>query len=367
MTRVAQLGFAWVTLVLFLLFGKTWLGEPISTFTAAFLFLWLFGAMIWAAFGAIDVADTLAEMLGEPLGSIVLTLTIICFEGMLVAVAMLTSDAGATMGRDTLFGANMIMINFAGGLALFLGGLRHREQMHNFQGASAFLAVVTVQSVLGFILPNYTNAIPHGSLTSLQAAGLILVTLVMYFTLLAVQIGRHKHFFDEPKTSGIAETASGEPALKPDMAVIGKLTLILIASIVPILLMGSYLTTLLDYGSEKLGTPPALGGIILALIVISPKLISAVKAGYENQPQRSVNLALGSCAPAMGVIFPIILGVGVVTGKTVIMGAEPADVILLALTLVLSALTFTGTHTTLLEGIAHLAVFFMYIILMFSP
>ena len=131
--------------------------------------------------------------------------------------------------------------------------------------------------------------------------------------------------------------------------------------------MGKYLTTLLDFASDRLGTPPALGGVILALIVVSPKMISAMKAGIANQPQRAVNLALGSCAPAMGVILPIILGIGIVTGKTIIMGAEPSDVILLALTLVLSALTFSGTHTTLLEGAAHLAVFFMYIVLMFSP
>ena len=89
---------------------------------------------------------------------------------------------------------------------------------------------------------------------------------------------------------------------------------------------GKYLTALLDYGSSKLGAPPALGGVLLALIVISPKMISAVKAGIANQPQRSANLALGSCAPAMGIIFPIILGIGVVTGKTVIMGAGPSDV-----------------------------------------
>jgi Ca2+:H+ antiporter len=323
--------------------------------------------MLWAAFGAIEAADTLAEILGEPLGSIVLTLTIIGLEGMLVAVAMLTSDTGETMGRDTLFGANMIMINFAGGLALFLGGLRHREQTHNFQGASAFLAVVITQSVLGFILPNYTKATPHGSVTTIQAAGIIIVTLVLYFALLAIQIGRHRHFFAEPSDPGTAEPAGGGPASPPEKGQVGKLAAVLVVSVIPVLLMGKYLTTLLDYGSEKLGTPPALGGIVLALIVISPKLISAVKAGYENQPQRSVNLALGSCAPAMGIIFPIILGIGIATGKTVIMGAEPADVIMLALTLVISALTFTGTHTTLLEGITHLAIFFFYIVLMFSP
>jgi Ca2+:H+ antiporter len=367
MALLARLGFAWATVALFLLFGSTWLGDPISTVTAATLFLWLFATMLWAAFGAINVADTLAEILGEPLGSLVLTLTIICLEGVLVGIAMLTSDSGATMGRDTLFGANMIMINFAGGLALFLGGLRHREQAYNFQGTSAFLAVVITLSVLGFILPNYTKATPHGSVTNIQAAGIIIVTLAMYFALLLIQIGRHKHFFEESGGPGEAEAASGDRASKPDKGKFGELSLILVASVVPILLMGKYLTTLLDFGSSKLGAPPALGGVILALIVISPKMISAVKAGIANQPQRSVNLALGSCAPAMGIIFPIILGIGVVTGKTVIMGAEPSEMIMLALTLVLSALTFSGTHTTLLEGAAHLGVFFIYVVLMFSP
>jgi Ca2+:H+ antiporter len=124
---------------------------------------------------------------------------------------------------------------------------------------------------------------------------------------------------------------------------------------------------LIDHASYKLAAPPALGGVIIALIVVSPKAISAVKAGIANQPQRAINLALGSCAPAMGLILPIILGIGIVTGKTVIMGVDSSGVIMLALTLVLSALTFSGTHTTLLEGAAHLTVFFIYIVLMFSP
>ena len=240
---------------------------------------------------------------------------------MLIGIAMMTSDSGPTIGRDTLFGANMIMINFTGGLALFLGGLRHREQTYNFQGTSAFLAVVITLSVLGFILPNYTEATPAGSVTNVQATGITVVTLFIYVTFLLIQIGRHKHFFEESEASGKAEAGSSDPPSKPEMGDIGRLALLLVAGVVPILLLGKYLTTLLDYASNKLGTPPALGGVILALIVVSPKMISAVKAGIANQPQRAVNLALGSCAPAMGIIFPIILGIGIVTGKTIIMGA----------------------------------------------
>ena len=103
---------------------------------------------------------------------------------MLIGIAILTSDAGATIGRDTLLGANMIMINLAGGLALFLGGLRHREQTYNFQGTSAYLAVVITLCVLGFILPNYTKATPQGSVTNVQAAGIMIVTLGIYVTFL---------------------------------------------------------------------------------------------------------------------------------------------------------------------------------------
>jgi Ca2+:H+ antiporter len=367
MMQIARLAFAWITVALFLLFGSTWLSDPISTPAAAVLFLWLFATMVWSAFGAIKVADMLAEILGEPLGSLVLTLTIICLEGVLIGIAIMTSDSGATIGRDTLLGANMIMINFAGGLALFLGGLRHREQTYNFQGTSAFLAVVIMLSVLGFILPNYTEATPRGSVTNVQATGIMIVTLFIYVTFLLIQIGRHKHFFEESDAPGKAEAASSPPSPKPKQEGLLRLSLLLVAGVVPILLLGKYLTTLLDHASNKLGTPPALGGVILALIVVSPKMISAVKAGLANQPQRAVNLALGSCAPAMGIIFPIILGIGIVTGKMIIMGAVPSDVILLALTLVLSALTFSGAHTTLLEGAAHLAVFFIYIVLMFSP
>ena len=126
---------------------------------------------------------------------------------------MMTSESGATMGRDTLFGANMIMINFAGGLALFLGGLRHREQTYNFQGTSAFLAVVITLSVLGFILPSYTKATPAGSVTNVQAAGIIAVTLFIYVTFLLIQIGRHKHFFVEPELSENAEAETAASGL----------------------------------------------------------------------------------------------------------------------------------------------------------
>src|ERR1700754_3535647 len=106
MDLIVRLGFAWLTVALFLIFGGTWLADPIPNATAVALFVWLFVTMVWSAFGALKVADKLAEILGEPLGSLLLTLTIIGLEGVLIAIAILTSAAGATIGRDTLLGAN---------------------------------------------------------------------------------------------------------------------------------------------------------------------------------------------------------------------------------------------------------------------
>ncbi len=214
-------------------------------------------------------------------------------------------------------------------------------------------------------------------MTNVQAAGIIIVTLGIYVTFLLLQIGRHQHFFVEPDAAGNVKTEpapatpaanpGGPPAAEATKGSVGQLALLLLAGVVPVLLLGKFLTTILDHSSSKLGTPPALGGVIIALIVVSPKLISAIKAGLANEPQRAVNLAMGSCAPAMGVILPIILAIGLVTGQTIIMGVSPGEVILLALTLVLASLTFSGPRTTLLEGAAHLAIFVMYIVLMFSP
>ena len=373
MTNVARIVVAWITVALFFVFGSTWLAEPIANGTSAIVFAWIFGVMVWSAFGAIDASDRLAVILGEPLGSLLLTLTIISLEGMLIAIAMLTSDFGATMGRDTLMGANMVMINFAGGLALFLGGWRYGEQTYNFQGTSAYLAVVITTSVIAFVLPTYTEVIPRGSVTTVQSAGILILMLAIYATFLPIQVGRHRHFFveaDSPHTltaTPAGSVGAGGSESKTAKGTIGKLTLLLVAGVLPVLLLAPDLTVLLDHASEKLGTPPALAGVFLALIVISPKMISAIKAGYLNEPQRSVNLALGSCAPANGIILPIILAVGLITGKPIIMGLVPSEVIILALTLVLAALTFSGQRTTLLEGAAHLVTFVMYIVLMFSP
>ena len=63
------------------------------------LFLWLFGAMMWCAFSVVRHATAIADQLGEPYGTLVLTLSVVVIEVSLLAAIMLhgaeQSDAGA--------------------------------------------------------------------------------------------------------------------------------------------------------------------------------------------------------------------------------------------------------------------------------
>jgi Ca2+/H+ antiporter len=119
---IARLALAWLTVALFLLFGKRWLGDLSSSLWSALLFLWLFAIVLWCAFGVVREADHLAELLGEPFGTLVLTLTIVIIEVVLIGAVALAKGSAPTLGRDTMFAVLMIVLNGVVGLCLLLVG-----------------------------------------------------------------------------------------------------------------------------------------------------------------------------------------------------------------------------------------------------
>jgi Ca2+:H+ antiporter len=340
-----------------------------SPLRAAVLFLWLFAVILWCAFGVVEEADHLAELLGEPLGTLVLTLSIVIIEVVLIGAVALGSEAVPTLGRDTMFAVLMIVLNGIVGLALLLGGLRHHEQAYNLQGAVAYLAVIIPLSVIALILPSFTKAVPIGSLTTTQAISFSFFTVLLYGIFLVIQTGRHRGFFTESQDDAapVAVARTPHESRGSSVGALGRRTLLLIVTMLPIVLLAKQLAKLIDYGIAALRAPPALGGVLIALIVFTPEAITALRAAFNNQLQRSINLCLGASASTIGLTVPAILCIGLATGKTMVLGLDPTGMTLLALTLVLSTLTFSGPRTTVLEGTVHLVVFLVYIVLIFSP
>jgi Ca2+:H+ antiporter len=357
---ILRLPVAWLTVGVFLLWGDDQLFDHGSALRLAALFLWFFTIILWCAFGVVEKADRLAELLGEPLGTLVLTLSIVIIEVVLIGAVALGGKALPTLGRDTMFAVLMIVLNGVVGLSLLLGGVRHHEQSYNLAGAAAYLAVIIPLSVITLILPNFTHAVPTGSLTAAQAFFFSLFTVLLYIVFLGIQTGRHRKFFVQPEAEDHRQPIGSRHG-------IGWHTFLLLVTILPIVLLAKGLAKLMDRGIEALGAPAALGGVLVGIVVFAPEGIAALRAALANQLQRSVNLCLGASASTIGLTVPAILGIGMLTGRPVILGLDAAGMTLLALTLLLSSLTFSGPRTTVLEGSVHLVLFLVYIVLIFSP
>ncbi|WP_375463526.1 calcium:proton antiporter [uncultured Methylobacterium sp.] len=362
---------AWATVGAFAWFGKDWLADLNQPLWALGLFAWLLAVIFWSAFGVVHEAEALADLLGEPLGTLVLTLSIVVIEVALISAVMLGAKDAPTLGRDTMFAVLMIVLNGVVGLGLLLGGLRHHQQSYNLQGASAFLAVIIPLSTLALIIPNFTTSTSDGTLTKLQAVTFSVFTVALYGVFLLIQTGRHSEFFKEAAEPDAALTADLRVAAEDGRGAAPgaslRHTILLVANILPIVLLSKSLATILEYGIGALGAPSALSGVLIAGIVFTPEAISALRAVARNELQRAINLCLGAATSTIGLTVPAILAVGLISGQTVVLGLKPTEMTLLAVTLILSTLTFSSLRTTVLEGAVHLVVFFVYLVLIFSP
>lgn len=355
---------AWLTVAV-VLGGAATVSDQV--WFAAAVFAWLLGIVVWSAFGVVHEAEELAEALGEPLGTLVLTLSIVIIEVALISAVMLGSKGVPTLGRDTMFAVLMIVLNGVVGLGLLIGGLRHHQQSYNLQGASAYLTVILPLTMIALVLPNFTTTTEVGTLSRVQSVFFSLFTTGLYGLFLWLQTGRHKGFF---RPVGEEETAVAEAAVPHEprsRAPVGRLFALLLANILPIVILSKSLAKLLDAGIEGLGAPTALGGIMIAVIVLTPEAISAIRAVSANQLTRAINLCLGAAASTLGLTVPAVLLIGLATGQAVVLGLSPTNMILLTITLFLNTLTFSGPRTTMLEGAVHLSIFAVFVVLVFSP
>lgn len=368
MTSHLRLIAAWAT-VAAVTFAPTIVPANLGAVLSIALFAWLLGVIVWAAFGVVHEAEELAEALGEPLGTLILTLSIVVIEVALISAVMLGGSKVPTLGRDTMFAVLMIVLNGVVGLGLLVGGLRHHQQTFNLQGATAYLSVTIPLAFIALVLPNFTTSTVVGTVSSVQAVLFSVLTIALYGLFLWLQTGRYKGFF-QPATGGAGHEPDARPiAHDPPTTPIstGRHALLLIANVLPIVILSKSLAKLLDAGIATLGAPTALSGIIIAMVVFTPEGISALKAVASNELTRAINLCLGAAASTLGLTVPAVLLIGLLTGQSVVLGLSNANMVLLAVTLILNTLTFSGARTTMLEGAVHLSLFGVFLILVFSP
>ena len=354
-----------ITTGLFFLFGERWLGDLSNLLWFAFVFIWLFVVILASAFAIVRHAESLAAVLGEPLGTLVLTLSVIGVEVLMISAVMFTGKDQPNIARDTMFAVVMALLGGVTGISLLLGGLRHHEQTYNLQGANAYLALIIPLAVIGLILPNFTTTTAGPTLSPFQSVFLSLMSLGIYAIFLALQTSRHQGFFVSPDEK---DGAPDDPHLHGEQAVrsTGYHAVLLVFYILPLVLLAKQLAVPLEYGTQALHAPEALGGLLVALLILSPEALSSVRAALRDQLQRSVNILLGSVLATIGLTVPAVLLIGLITGKTVHLGLSNLNSILLALLLALSTITFSNIRTNALLGAVHLLLFLAFLMVMFE-
>jgi Ca2+:H+ antiporter len=352
---------------LFLLFAKTWMADLTNVWRVLFLFLWLAVAILIAAFGVVRHADCLAVKLGEPYGTLILTLSVIGMEVLMVSAVTLSGKGDPAMARDTMFAVIMIVLNGLLGVALLAGGLRHREQQYNLQGAVSYLAMLVPLSVTGLILPYYTVATSTPLLLKIRAAALMLTTIALYGAFLAIQTRRHPEHYDEPSDTKLpGQTVEATEHAHLMVRSLPFHISLLILYLLPVVVLSKKLAVILEYGVDRIGAPQALSGVIVAVLILCPEGVSGIRAALNNRVQRSVNLLFGAALSTIALTIPAIVTISLFTDRHIELGLSPENQILLITTLIVSILTcFTG-RTNVLNGLIHLVMFLTYFVLIFG-
>jgi len=351
-----------VTATIFLWFGSRLLETLEHPGVMGVVFLWLFLAVLWSAISVVRHADRLAIKCGEPYGTLILTLSAISIEVMMISAAMLHGKNNPTLARDMMFAVIMIALNGLIGLSLLLGGLRHREQHYNLQGASAYLNTIMALSVLGLVLPNFTTSLSGPRFSTEQEVFLAITSIGLYAIFLLIQTMRHSEYFMDTRGAGhSSEHDAGA------MHSISYHAVMLILYLLVVIVLAEKFAIPLDNSIERFGMPQAFGGAIVAGLVLAPEALSAINAARKNQLQRSVNILHGSVLASIGLTIPAVITIGMISKRTVTLGIEGGNLPLLLLTLAVSVVTFTSGKTSVLQGCIHLLLFAVFLLLIFSP
>jgi Ca2+:H+ antiporter len=293
----------------------------------------------------------------------VLTLSVSAIEVAIMASIILHGENNPTLARDAMFAALMIVLNGLVGAALLLGALRYWEQEYNLEGARSFLVVIASLAVFALILPSFTKTEPDPALSPFQAGLFGAITVAFYAIFLAIQTMRHRAFFAEPGDSG----APREELHRHAEGSLAHHVAMLLLTLAPVVILAEFLAVIVDFGIEDIGVPAQVGGVLVAILVLSPEGLTALSAALGNQLQRAVNVCLGSALATIGLTIPAVLAVGLYSGRAMHLGLDRVDTVLLVLTLFVSAFTFGGGRTNVLQGAVHLLLFVVYVVLIFSP
>jgi Ca2+:H+ antiporter len=328
------------------------------SFGAAISPLLLVTALMLAVLAAVHHAELIAHRVGEPFGTFLLAVAVTIIElGLIVTLMSAGGENAATLARDTLFAAVMIILNGLVGICILIGAIRYREQAFRQTGVSASLATICALTVLTLVLPNFTISEPGPAYAPSQLAFVAVVSFLLYVTFVGVQSVRHRDYFLPPKGLAADEDVHADPPTNRQTAVSSVLLLACLGAVV---LLAKTLAPPIESAVAAAGAPRAIVGVIIAALVLLPESVAAVRAALANRLQTSLNLGLGSALATIGLSIPAVSALSLWVDLPIALGLDSKSTVLLFLTLIVASLSLGTGRTTILQGAVHLVILGVY-------
>jgi Ca2+:H+ antiporter len=320
--------------------------------------------LVVAVLAAVHHAEVVAHRVGEPFGTLVLALAVTIIEVSLILSLMLSGGAAAaTLPRDTIYAAVMIICNGVVGLCLLVGALRHREQSFRIEGTGPGLAALVSLATLSLVMPTFTTSSPEGTYTTSQLVFVGATSLSLWAVFVFVQTVRHRDYFLPADAAHDNETHAVPPSVQRAWASVALLMTALLA----VVGLAKLLSPSIEAAVAAVQAPKAVVGIAIALLVLLPETWAAVRAARANRLQTSLNLAIGSALASIGLTIPAVVAASVWLDLPLVLGLEGKDMALLALTFVVGAITLASGRTNLMQGAVHLVIFAAFLFLALVP
>ena len=333
----------------------------------------LSGVVLLLSKSVANQADRVAELIGQPYGTLVLTAAVMTIELALVASTMLTGESNPTLARDSMFSVVMIALTGVTGLCNVLAAVRRgalgrdgqvdTSQMAapNLLGALTYWDLISTMCVLALVIPNFSRSTTEANFSTPVNVVLSVVAFGVYAIFLTAQMGRYRNLYTERESLVIAVEGGGETfEAEGSHLPLWKAAILLVVGLLVVCLIAESMGQLIETGITDLGLPNSLAGVLVAMLILAPEALNAIQAASQGEVQRSINTLYGSVVATVSLTVPAVLVLGEITGTNVILGLEPFEMVLLALTLILS---YPHARLTGIEGLMKLVIFLFWILL----
>lgn len=317
----------------------------------------LIAAIVWVSTRVAHHAEILAAKVGDPYGTMILTLSAVLVEVIILAI-MMQGETSPTLVRDTIYAAVMIDINGILGLAALLGGIRYGEQPYNDDSGKTYGVMILTAMGISMVVPEF---IPRES-WQLYSAFTIGAMIALYALFLRMQVGTHSYFFSyaypRAEKRDHAQPVSGEA----DEAA-GTSIAVILVGVVIIGALAEVMSTLLGEGLAGTGAPPALMAVVVATISAAPEILTALRAALANRMQSTINIAMGASLSTVILTVPVMETIALYTGQPFVMAMSPVQTVMVAITLIVAAINLNDGETNAIEGMTHFILFATFVML----